>query len=210
MTLPLPIASSDFDILIGVIAAIGWVVMQIMGKAAKRKTPPSNRLAGGVRPEPPPADSGPVSDPAEELRRFFQRLEGSRTSDDTPQIVPAAAEGPERARRTTAGSQAVTSSGQAVTSSSQRTAARRSLEQQAPAIAATTDFSQAGVVEAVPAFAMNEMVITAGASAEAHAHEGRLAFVRRLRSKNDLRQAVAMLEVLSPPLAMRRTPFPIG
>ncbi len=210
MTLPLPIASSDFDILIGVIAAIGWVVMQIMGKASKTKTPPSTHMAGAAGPETPPENAGPLSDPAEELRRFFQRLEGARNSDDTPKTVPVAAEGPDRARRTTAGSQAVTSSGQAVTSSSQRTAARRGLEQQPPAIAATTDFSRVGVVEAAPAFAIDEMVITAGASAEAHAHEGRLAFVRRLRSKSDLRQAVAMLEVLSPPLAMRRTPFPVG
>ena len=213
MTLLPPIATSDFDILIGVVAAIGWVVMQIMAKAAKNKPPPSNRMPGGANPEAPD-DSVPVNDAAEEMRRFFQRLEGAHrahTSDAVPKNVPVAAAGSERGRRTTAASQSVTASGQAVTSSSQRTAARRGSEQPAPAVVPSEHVSQAGS-EAYPKLAvvMSDATVTAGAFAETQAHEGRLAFVRRLRCTSDLRQAVAMMEVLSPPLGLRRTPFPIG
>lgn len=210
MTLPTPIATSDFDILIGVVMAVGWVVMQIISKAAKNK-PPSIDTPGRDQTDAP-NDANPVNNTAEEMRRFFEGLEGSRTPAATPKNVPATtAAVPDRGRRTTAASQSVTASGQAVTSSSQRTAARRSSERQAPTVTTKDEVSQAGL-EAYPTLAIvpSDVPVTTGAFAEAHAREGRLAFVGRLRSTKDLRQAVMMMEVLSPPLGMRRTPFPIG
>ena len=199
-----PIATSDFNILIGVVATIGWVVMQIMGKAAKNKPP-----AGGDRPEAPD-NPAPAGDAAEELRRFFQRLEGAQAPGAAPPNVPAEA-GPDRGRRTTAASQSVTASGQAVTSSSQRTAARRSLEPQAPVLAPVAEVAPAGTAACPePAALPAAAIVTAGALAEDRAHAGRCDFARRLRCTSDLRRAVAMMEVLSPPLGMRRTPFPIG
>ena len=212
MSLLPTIATSNFDILIGVVAAIGWVVVQIMSKAAKNK-PPSASTPGGVKPEPP-EDAGPVSDAAEEMRRFFQRLEEAHTPDRAPKKTPPATltTSPERGQRTTAGSRAITSSGQAVTSSSQRTASRRSSEQQVPAALVATDnpLQPAPGVCLKPAVVMNDAMLTYGAFADAHAHGGRLEFVRRLRCTKALRRAVMRMEVITPPLGLRRTPFPIG
>jgi len=60
-----PIAASDMDVIIGIIAVVGWILSQIFGK---KKVDPSH-------PEGSTPDSGPALDPRDELRKFFDELE---------------------------------------------------------------------------------------------------------------------------------------
>ncbi|MEI6564660.1 MAG: hypothetical protein WCO42_10190 [bacterium] len=60
-----PIAASDMDVVIGIIAVVGWVLAQIFGKKKADPSPPE-----GSTP-----DSVPSLDPRDELRKFFDELE---------------------------------------------------------------------------------------------------------------------------------------
>jgi len=59
------IAASDMDVIIGIIAVVGWILAQIFGKKKADTTPQA---------ESPPEAGGPV-DPGDELRRFFEEIE---------------------------------------------------------------------------------------------------------------------------------------
>ncbi|MEI8140158.1 MAG: hypothetical protein WCI03_09860 [bacterium] len=59
------IAASDMDVIIGIIAVIGWILAQIFGR---KKGDPS-------RQEGSPSESSPPLDPQDELRKFFEGLE---------------------------------------------------------------------------------------------------------------------------------------
>ncbi|MEI7881293.1 MAG: hypothetical protein WCI95_10500 [bacterium] len=71
------IAASDMDVIIGIIAVVGWILAQIFGKK-KADTPPQ---AGS-----PPEAGAPV-DPGEELRRFFEEIEKKVKPPTLPQPV---------------------------------------------------------------------------------------------------------------------------
>ena len=60
----LPIAASDMDVIIGIIALIGWIAAQVMGK-----------MKGGDKTAPPPGDTAAPTDPQDELRKFFEEME---------------------------------------------------------------------------------------------------------------------------------------
>jgi hypothetical protein len=59
------IAASDLDVIIGIIAVVGWILAQIFGR---KKGDPSSQ-------EGSPADSSTPIDPQDELRKFFEGLE---------------------------------------------------------------------------------------------------------------------------------------
>ncbi len=59
------IAASDMDVIIGIIAVVGWVLAQIF---SKKKNAPTQQ-------EEPHPESGVPLDPREELRKFFEGLD---------------------------------------------------------------------------------------------------------------------------------------
>jgi len=75
------IAASDMDVIIGVIAVVGWILSQIL---SKKKIDPSQQE--GSTPE-----AGTSTDPREELRKFFEDLEKTNKSPaPQPPAVPPA------------------------------------------------------------------------------------------------------------------------
>ncbi len=63
-----PIAVTDFDTIIGIIAVVAWLIIQAVAKSRKSDTsaPP---------PPPPPGRAGEPVSPQDDLRRFFEELE---------------------------------------------------------------------------------------------------------------------------------------
>lgn len=59
------IAASDLDMIIGIIAVVGWILAQIFGKKKTDDAPQ----------EPSPPGEHPSRDPRDELRKFFDELE---------------------------------------------------------------------------------------------------------------------------------------
>lgn len=73
----LPIAASDLDMIIGIIAVIGWIVAQVIGK-----------MKGGDKTAPPPGESNsPNADPQDELRKFFEEMEKTLKPQPEPKPV---------------------------------------------------------------------------------------------------------------------------
>lgn len=68
------IAASDMDVIIGIIAIVGWILSQIF---SKKKTGPSQ--AEGSAPE-----AGAPIDPRDELKKFFAELEKASNPQPTP------------------------------------------------------------------------------------------------------------------------------
>lgn len=73
----LPIAASDMDMIIGIIAVIGWIVAQVMGK---RKA--------GEKTETPPGETVAPATPQDELRKFFEEMEKTLKPAEQPKTVP--------------------------------------------------------------------------------------------------------------------------
>ena len=74
-----PIAASDMDVIIGIIAVVGWILAQIFGK---KKGDPSQQT------ESPP-EAGPSLDPRDELRKFFEDLEkAGKPQAPPPPVAP--------------------------------------------------------------------------------------------------------------------------
>jgi hypothetical protein len=71
------IAASDMDVIIGIIAVVGWILAQVFGK--KKGDSPSQE-------ESPPV-AGPSLDPRDELRKFFEDLEKTAKPQAPPQPV---------------------------------------------------------------------------------------------------------------------------
>lgn len=67
------IAASDLDMIIGIIAVVGWILAQIFGKKKADDSP-----QGPVSP-----DSSPSLDPRDELRKFFDELEKVNKPQET-------------------------------------------------------------------------------------------------------------------------------
>lgn len=59
------IAASNMDMIIGIIAVVGWILAQILGKR-KGATPPQDNST---------PEGAPTSDPRDKLRKFFEELE---------------------------------------------------------------------------------------------------------------------------------------
>lgn len=59
------IAASDLDMIIGIIAVVGWIIAQLFGKKKTEGSPQ----------EPSAPDAPPSLDPRDELRKFFDELE---------------------------------------------------------------------------------------------------------------------------------------
>jgi len=109
MPLPLTIAASDFSVLIYVLAALIWVVFQLMARAAKRQPPakpPAMKRPPPVAARPPaapPAESPsrprPLAAPTleDELKEFMDLLAGRQT-EAPARRAPAAAELPRPVR----------------------------------------------------------------------------------------------------------------
>lgn len=76
-----PIAASDMDVIIGIIAVIGWILAQVLGR--KKGNGPSEQA---------PPDSGAPVDPQDELRKFFEEME--KTLKPQPEPVPQPAPPP--------------------------------------------------------------------------------------------------------------------
>lgn len=73
----LPIAASDMDMVIGIIAVIGWIVAQILAK-----------LKGGDKTAPPPGEAPtPTAAPQDELRKFFEEMEKTLKPQEEPKPV---------------------------------------------------------------------------------------------------------------------------
>lgn len=72
------IAASDMDMIIGIIAVVGWILAQIFGR---KKGDPS-------RQEESPSQPGTPLDPRDELRKFFEELEKSPPPQAPPPPVP--------------------------------------------------------------------------------------------------------------------------
>ena len=77
------IAVINSDLVIGIIAVIGWLIAQ--GLSKKSKAPP---------PRPPPVSSGPgeATRPADDLHTFFENLERGLTGQLEQPAPPARAE----------------------------------------------------------------------------------------------------------------------
>jgi hypothetical protein len=73
----LPIAASDMDVIIGIIAVIGWIVAQVMGKKK-----------AGDKAEPTPGETALPTDPQDELRKFFEEMEKTLKPAEPPRTVP--------------------------------------------------------------------------------------------------------------------------
>lgn len=73
-----PIAATDMDVIIGIIAVIGWILAQVLGR--KKEGTPSER--------PPDSTTAPA-DPQEELRKFFEEMERSLKPPPPPEPEPA-------------------------------------------------------------------------------------------------------------------------
>jgi len=71
----LPIAASDMDMVIGVIAVIVWIASQVL---ARKKSGTA----------PGPESPTPIAEPQDELRKFFQEMEKTVKPREEPQ--PAA------------------------------------------------------------------------------------------------------------------------
>lgn len=72
------IAASDMDVIIGIIAVVGWILSQIF---SKKKGGPSQQ-------EESPPQPGTTLDPRDELRKFFEELEKSAKPQPLPPPVP--------------------------------------------------------------------------------------------------------------------------
>lgn len=72
-----PIAASDMDLIIGIIAVVGWVVAQLFSK--KKSASPHQE-------ESPPESGAPI-DPRAELRKFFDELEKTAKQPTAPRPV---------------------------------------------------------------------------------------------------------------------------
>ncbi len=73
----LPIAASDMDMIIGIIAVIGWIVAQVMGKKK-----------AGDKTEPVPGETVAPDNPQDELRKFFEEMEKTLKPAEQPRTVP--------------------------------------------------------------------------------------------------------------------------
>ena len=80
MNMLLPIASSDMDVIIGIIAVVGWILSQVLSR--KKGGDPTAPSHG--EPTPPPLD------PQDELRRFFEEMKRSVSPPEEPvkKVVP--------------------------------------------------------------------------------------------------------------------------
>jgi hypothetical protein len=63
----LPLAAIDMDMVIGVIAVVGWIIAQILSKKGKSASPPPSIPSTG--------EHGQPLGTQDELRKFFQDLE---------------------------------------------------------------------------------------------------------------------------------------
>ena len=72
-----PIAASDMDVIIGIIAIVGWILSQIF---SKKKADPSQ--TEGSAPE-----AGAPIDPRDELKKFFAELEKAANPQPPPPPV---------------------------------------------------------------------------------------------------------------------------
>ena len=70
--------AADMDVIIGVIAVVGWILAQIFGK---KKGDPSQQ-------EESPPPTGTTLDPRDELRKFFEELEKSAKPQAPPPPLP--------------------------------------------------------------------------------------------------------------------------
>lgn len=71
------IAASEMDVIIGIIAVVGWILAQIFSK---------KKVDSSSQEESTPESGAPI-DPRDELRKFFAELEKSATPHPPPQPV---------------------------------------------------------------------------------------------------------------------------
>lgn len=67
------IAASDLDMIIGIIAVVGWIIAQLFGKKKSEDSPQ----------EPSAPDAPPSADPRDELRKFFDELEKATKPEES-------------------------------------------------------------------------------------------------------------------------------
>ena len=74
----LPIAASDMDVVICIIAVIGWILSLVVGR--KKTGSPS---------EQPPTEAPPSANPQDELRKFFEEMEKTlKPAEAQPPTLP--------------------------------------------------------------------------------------------------------------------------
>ena len=200
-----PIAVTDFDTIIGVIAVVAWLIMQAVAKSRKndRSAPP---------PPPPPGPAGEPVSPQDDLRRFFEELEKNLNQSarpappaqppELPPAIPAPARVARPAPKVTAASQHA------------RPAASLRPAPVAPGAPVVPQVTEPLVItsapepqefkwdlphEPSPAPAMAASHASAPAAASS-AHGRR---TRNFRSRGAMRQAVIGSEILGKPLALR-------
>ena len=59
-----PIAASDMDVVIGIIAVVGWILSQVLGR----------KKGGDPSAAPPDGEPTPSANPQDELRKFFEEM----------------------------------------------------------------------------------------------------------------------------------------
>jgi|GEM_PF-2000658 len=171
----LPIAASDMDMVIGIIAVIGWIVAQVLGK-----------MKGGDKTAPPPSEAPtPTTDPQDELRRFFEEMEKTLKPKPEPKPVsvpvPPPPVRPSRARHEHV---AIPLRVQPAAPAVDRETPMQTAEEAARVFMRTLE--RAATVPAVPTFPQPCLV-----------PEG-------LRDPQALRKMIVTMEVLGKPIALRQ------
>lgn len=197
-----PIAVTDFDTIIGVIAVVAWLIMQAVAKSRKndRSAPPP----------PPPGPAGEPVSPQDDLRRFFEELEknlnqASRPAPpaqppELPPAIPAPARVARPAPKVTAAAQ------HARPAASLRPAPAASVVPQVkePLVITAAPEPQEFKWDLLPHEQSPTPAMAAGPAsplAEGSSAHGRR--TRIFRSREAMRQTVIGSEILGKPLALR-------
>jgi hypothetical protein len=87
-------AASNMDMIIGIIAVVGWILAQILGKKKGATPPQDNSTPVGA----------PSNDPRDELRKFFEELENPPEELAPAPLKPTAPSGQLKTRPAPKGS----------------------------------------------------------------------------------------------------------
>lgn len=198
-----PIAVTDFDTIIGVIAVVAWLILQAVAKSRK-----NDRSASP--PPPPPGQAGEPVSPQDDLRRFFEELEKNLNQSSRP-AAPAQPPGlppaiPPPARVTRPAPRVTAAAQHSRPAASPRPAPAAAVVPQAkepvaPITAAPEpqEFKWDLPHEPSPAPAMAAGLVAPPVAASSA--QGRR--TRHFRSRDAMRQAVIGSEILGKPLALR-------
>jgi hypothetical protein len=85
----LPLAALDMDMVIGIIAVVGWIIAQALSKKQPAPPPP---------PVPGAGEHGHIPNPADDFKKFFENLEKGLSGQSAPPARPLPVPTPPRSR----------------------------------------------------------------------------------------------------------------